>query len=404
MLLSFVLIFVISYFFYQKYKPNLFYFLIAISLKLLAGLCVGLLYFYHYKDGDTLNYIHDLRIIQELSFWEYFNYLLGDYFPKNVIYNEEHLRAVIFLRIISILNFLAQGNYWAMALLLSAFNFFACWYLYERFISIFPHLKQLTYLVLFINPSFVFWSSGLMKESLIVGIIFICQAIFLAFIYGKIASYKWLYIVSLICSFVIVWKIKYYFMAAFLGFFMPYLIVKLLVKKSKYQLSIYVLIVCFSLLGASFLHPNLHIQNVLKAIVLNHDLTIKSSPANAYIVFNDLLATPISFLQNMPKALFSGLFSPLYFNISIRLGESLLNLFILGVLIFNLKKYWKEKWILEVWVAIFFIAFLAIFLAFSSPNYGSLVRYKTIFSPLFLLLVFYPQRNFFKIKKENIRH
>lgn len=400
MLLSIFVIFIISFFFYQKYQPNTLFFLIAISLKLLAGIGVGLLYFYHYKHGDTLNYWHDLQIIKTFSFHEYYDYLTNQEISKNLIYKPIQQRALNFVRMISLFNLLIQGSYWAMALLLSAFNFWACWYLYERIVSIFPQLKKLTYVVLFMNPSFVFWSSGLMKESVIVGIVFICQAILLGFVYQKITSYKWLYIVFLVCSFIIVWKIKYYFIAAFLGFFIPYLLVKLLVKKSNYQFSIYLMIVFISLLGASFLHPNLQIQNVLEAIVLNHDLTIKFSSENAYIIFNNLSSTPISFIENLPKALFCGLFSPLSFELNIRLVESLLNLFILGMIIFNVKKYCKEKWVLEVWVAIFFIAFLAIFLAFSSPNYGSLVRYKTIFSPLFLLLVLYPQRNFFNINKK----
>ena len=174
-----------------------------------------------------MNYLKDIHILQELSWQEYGQYLTNQVIPEAIIYDEFQPRALLFVKILSVFNLIAQGDFWALSLLFSTINFVLCWWTFSVLIQIYPHLKKLFYVCLFLNPSFVFWTSGLMEESLIVGIMFCCQAIFLAIVYQKLKKPIWLYIIFLLISFVLVWKIKYYFVGAFMGFFVPYLLVKM---------------------------------------------------------------------------------------------------------------------------------------------------------------------------------
>ncbi len=405
MLLTILFLSIIVYFFAKRYAENYWWFSIALVLKLLAGIGIGILYFYYYKDGDTIKYAKDLNFLNTLSWKEWWYYLTQNQFiPKSLIFRQNQPRAMFFVKSLTLIHRITQGNYWTLSLWLSTINFLACWWCYIVIVRVFSHLQKVLFFCLFISPSFVFWTSGVLKESLLVGCVFICQAIFLGIVYKKLSQPIWFYILLLIPILLFVWKVKYYFAAALIGFMIPYVFVKTFWKKDKYELLIYLGIVALCLFSASFLHPNLRLENILEAIVLNHDKTIKSSSVGGYIVYFYLEPNISSFLKNILKAWLSGLFSPLSIQWNIRLFESLINWSVLLTIGLSTKKYFRYKWTIEVWICIMLISFLAIFLAFASPNYGSLVRYKTIFLPWLWLLVFYPYHHLFPIYKENIRH
>lgn len=404
MLLTILFLLVIIYFFTKRYVKNYWWFGGTLVLKLLAGIGIGILYYNYYQYGDTIKFVEELRHIQEFSWQEWWLYLTNQHLPESVWFGEIHPRVIVFLKPLVIINLITQGSYWALSLWLSTFSFLACWWFYTVIIRVYPHLQKLIFFCLFLNPSFVFWTSGVMKESLLVGCVFICQGILLGIVYQKLSKPIWIYALLCLPILLFIWKVKYYFAATLIGFMLPYLLVKIFCKKEKIQLPIYLLIVTLGLFTASFLHPNLRLENVLDAIVTNHDKTIKLSPVKGYIVYTHLEPTIISFVRNMPKALLSGLFSPLSIQWNIRIVESIINWSMLLILGFNLRYYFQYKWKIEVWVCILFISFLAVFLAFASPNYGSLIRYKTVYLPWFWLLILYPYYNFFPINKKDVRH
>ena len=165
MVITILFLSLIIYLFYQQYGLHFWAFSIAFLLKLLAGIGVGILYKYHYQHGDILNYLKDIHILQELSWQEYGQYLTNQVIPEAIIYDEFQPRALLFVKILSVFNLIAQGDFWALSLLFSTINFVLCWWIFWILIQIYPHLKKLFYVCLFLNPSFVFWTSGLMKES-----------------------------------------------------------------------------------------------------------------------------------------------------------------------------------------------------------------------------------------------
>ena len=95
-------------------------------------------------------------------------------------------------------------------------------------------------------------------------------------------------------------------------------------------------------------------------------------------------------LLNAPKALFLGLFAPLigWFNIFwlVSVAE---NYLLLGMSILALIWTFKKKIRLTrlAILSIIFVAVMSTLLAMTAPNIGTLVRYKTGFLPVFLLLI-----------------
>ncbi|MCP4522477.1 MAG: hypothetical protein GY827_12420 [Cytophagales bacterium] len=386
-------------------QPKYYWLFGAFLLKVLAGILVGCLYHFYYDGGDTLVYWRDVKIIQTFSFSEYFAYWKNEHLSTSLYFNTYQPRALFFVKVLSIFNWLARGNYWVLASIVSSFGF-ACYAIsFLQLSKIYPQYRGLLFFALFINPSFVFWTSGLMKEAFVVPLVILAISCIILLIKTKLGVVKQMITMLLFFALcVIIWKIKYYFAATLFAFFFPLLLVyKIPFLKDKKKAS-YGMFLLLGLISTSFIHPNLYLQNILKAIVLNHDLTIQSSSESGYLAFNSLTSSFLSFLQNTPKAFFGGLFSPILFTWKIQLLDTLLNSFFLFMLIYNLKKYFKLLWTVEIWAILGFISLLAILLAFSSPNYGSLVRYRSVFSPLFFFFLFYPQYYLFPIYKEEIRH
>jgi hypothetical protein len=122
----------------------------------------------------------------------------------------------------------------------------------------------------------------------------------------------------------------------------------------------------------------------------NYQLGIQNSNSGniEYFVFDGNLP---GYLLNSPIALFSGLFRPTIFEVR--------NLFQLIVAIENMTVFfillaglWRSRFHFSVKtpiivVALTYIVLLATMIAFTSPNFGTLSRYKEGYWPFFVLLV-----------------
>jgi hypothetical protein len=92
--------------------------------------------------------------------------LLAD--PYNLGYFYEESNYMI-ARIVAILSFICYGKFMAINLMFSLFSFTGVWKLYRFFYEQYPNLhKQFAIAILFF-PTFVFWSSGILKDPLCTG-------------------------------------------------------------------------------------------------------------------------------------------------------------------------------------------------------------------------------------------
>ena len=99
-------------------------------------------------------------------------------------------------------------------------------------------------------------------------------------------------------------------------------------------------------------------------------------------------------IGNAPWALASGLFRPFLWEADtlLKLAVSLENVFILLLCIISLvriREFLRAQNSLITLSVIVFVVLLCIFLALSTPNLGSLARYKVGFTPFLIFLVIY---------------
>ncbi len=446
--------FIIWYLFQKsRNQPLVRYYIPAIITKLGAGIALGVLYLLHFKGGDTLNYFHDAVILASTASESLPDYLhaifTNEDLPAGLIYSAQP-RALLFSKIVSLFALLTFNNYWLTALYLSWLSFLGIWYLANQVVKLFPNTAKAAAFAFLFFPSFVFWSSGVMKESIAMPALCVLVGYTLAsihnlsrhgegsphskvdapitpacvpqagtklgrsvyhrpgnvFFHGQgnprfgvwTKSFFNIFFIAVLLW--LLWQLKYYYF----GVLVPVLATTLLVAlagRKKFVTSpfskILMWLVIFSGLLAmgSFVHPNLRFENFAPALIRNHDIIYNASSPENLIHYEALSPTWTSLLQNAPKALFAGLFRPMLWEmhtpfhafLAIENLVLLLLTFLCMFQCFKLKTTGKAH-IEVVFAAIVYVLLLATLLALASPNFGSLARYRVGFLPFFAYLVF----------------
>jgi len=161
---------------------------ILFALKLFSGICLLFIYTYFYEDrktGDVFKYLDDSKIIWNYSKFNlivYFKILFGiDNANNDVIsvlncldhwYLNSNANFITDSRLIIRFNLLlypiSNGNQYIHLVLLGLWSFLGQVALYKTFAALFNEKTKALIAVFFI-PSFVFWSSGILKEGILVG-------------------------------------------------------------------------------------------------------------------------------------------------------------------------------------------------------------------------------------------
>jgi hypothetical protein len=373
----------------------------ALGFKLLCGIGLGLLYRYYYTVGDTYGYYNDgvrLAKLAHSDFSLYVEFLWGGS-KKYAIWHElgfQRPRAMFMSKIASVLCLLTSGNYWIMSLYLSFISFVASWYLVKQIIRINASLLLPAVAGFLFLPSAVFWSSGLIKESVAMAALYSLITIFLKLWLRERTTIYHGFLVLL--TLWILWNLKYYYLAVLLPILVTALVMKYLVlPRLKYRqwyilLPVWGIVFTLPLWMASKVHPNFYPERFMNVIVENYrQFTLVSSPGD-FIVYPSLRPEAESILSYAPKALLSGLFRPFVWeaHTGFQFLVAMENLMLIVLLITSLarlKELFDSGQRLLFFSATVYSILLCIFLALSTPNYGTLSRYKTGFVSFVFVLV-----------------
>jgi hypothetical protein len=382
-------------------NPIRVYFWAGLILKLLAGISLGLVYTYFYSANDTFLFFSiakKITVFARESPLHYFFFLWQDnedYTFLNDMINLEP-RSLFFAKFLSVINLFTGDNYWLSSLWFSFFSFLGCWYLFVQLDKI-KQAKVPAAIALLFFPSFLFWGSGIIKESIAVGSLCFITGFFLAIMQGrKRKPAEWI-ILPVTC--LVLWNLKYYWAAVLFPALITSLILKFVVErwfilKGINELVMWVMVFLILCLGISFVHPNFYLDRLLGVVIDNYNLFALISEPEGMIHYYRLSDSWISIIMNAPWALWSGLFRPFIFEGDnlFQIAASLENLVLLILFIssfFSAKNIVASPWRLLVFSAIGYVTFLCIFLALSTPNLGTLSRYRIGFLHIFLFLILY---------------
>lgn len=377
--------------------------LVAFVLKVIAG--IGLTFYYSENlkrsESDTFRYFDDsvhlhkalrenpkayikMLLISDDS-EELMPFLKGmnNWFPaqRTTLYNDN--RTVI--RLNAMMRLVSFGNYFTHLLFFSVMAFYGLTFIYKAFHKYFAGKKQILFSIIFLTPSLLFWSSGILKEA----------PLLLAFgitlnILNKVFNKKvyWLhYLILIICG-LFLFHLKFYvgllLIPAVSGYYWilrtkgPHSIIKLIIN--------YIIYFVAAVLW-HFQNWNWSLFTVLKWKRQDFLGLAKVENAKSLIHTGNLDDTPLSFLLNAPMGLWNSITRPYLwevYSLSV-LPNAIENIFIFIFIIicitFGKRSNFKK-------IGYFFLMYavgLMTIIGMVTPILGSLVRYKIPALPFFLM-------------------
>jgi hypothetical protein len=377
-------------------------FWIALSVKMITGISLGLLYFNHYGAGDTISFWQDGKQLsyllrespaQVLSF--YWDESSAPDITREL--QQQKPRSVFFVKIAGVLALISGGNYWIMASWLSLVSFAGTWFLYGRIVRLFPDAKSAAGVALLFVPSVVFWSSGLIKESLGLAALAVLVSGVLSIAGGeRVPKTEWLLIgVSLWMG----WHLKYYWIGIFLPAAIPVMMATALSRRfpglTKYDGMLWLGIFVVCLMLATNTHPNFYTSRFLEVIYNNNLEFTRMSLPPRIVQYVNLEPEMASMVMNAPAALLAGLFRPFVWEAFNTLSwvaaiENLVILFLVVQALVSIREVFRSPVRVLFFSTITYVVLLSTFLALSTPNFGTLSRYRIGALPFLVMLCLLP--------------
>ncbi len=391
------------YLIWQQPTPNFFknFFWPALLLKLGAGLLVGWLYQHYLSGGDTFVYQKQADILSAYAQQEprnYLHFILTGEYPSEYLYNIMKFRgysnSFFMVLLLHFLNFITHNSYYLNSFYFSLFSFWGCWQLTKTAAFIFPSTRMAAVLAFLFFPSIVFWSSGVLKESILVGSCALLLAGVLQFIY--LPHPKWVTFLKIAVAAYFCFKIRFYFAVAYFPLLASFTLLQLIGQKkllpeSKKLIYYGSVLVVLGIL-ASFLHEAITPAYFFKEMIKSYDISRATTTREAFIDLPDLQPTYQSLVYYAPKAISSTIFRPFIGEINTpEYGlAGLENLLVLVIAALALFTFWQNKPALPLTLVLSLLVYsmiVAALIGYSTANLGSVSRYKVAFMPFLLYIL-----------------
>ena len=394
------------------------YLRLGLTAKIIGGISFGLIYMFYYGYGDTFTYFESAKILGDVFIedpvyglqliFEVTDYVrVEDYLYNQFLvnyYRGDDTFTVI--KVAGLLSALAFGGYFSTTILFSCFAFFGQWKLYQTFIDRYPNIKFELAVAHFFIPSVLFWGSGIMKDSLIIGFLgLLIYSIDQAFFQGK---KKVKSIITILISTYFIYTIKSYVLLAlapaiiFWVFFTFSSKIKNVVVKFVVFPLVFVLVSLLSVYGyllvesidKKFDSDRLMEQAYIYQI--NHYTEIEKEGTRSGYTLGEFDKSFGGMVQKVFPAIGTTLFRPFPWEIK-NFVMALSGLESFALTIFTLFVFYKVKIrnLLSylgsdgfIILVIVFTLFFAFIVGFSSYNFGALARYKIPCMPFYLSVLF----------------
>jgi hypothetical protein len=379
------------------------WFPLALLWKVAAGLALGWLYIHHYGGGDTTGYFADAaRFAQALADHpaDFRSLLFG---PERGLPEDLQLtysgqpRAIFFARFLALLYLMTGGSYWLSSVYLSLISFEGVFFLVRRLMRYYPEYGIASAAAFLVLPSFVFWSSGILKESLSTPALCVLAGLTLdRYHRPATGSPGWIFLG--LPALLVLWWIRYFYAAVFVPLALA--LIAWAWARRRFRpgyakalaaaLAVVLAAGIFTLPGR--LHYNLQ-WNVLPGLIYdNYRIIAAKSRPGAFLELPRLKPTPEGIAQALPEALWTGLFRPGLWDGAFHfpaLFAVIENSLLLALILPAIGLAWKRKLVppAPALAAGVFVLVLAATLPLVSPNFGSLARYKAAYLPFLWLMV-----------------
>ena len=374
-------------------------------LKVAAGLVLTLVYTYYYTDqskADIYRYFNDSKVISSILFTNPLAWLkiisgIGTFDPGTFKYLQDtgHFThpAIDFvtsnsllIRIISLLNYFSFYNIYIDTLLLNCFTFTALTGLLKSLLPYFRAFPQILYWPLFLMPSFVFWSSGLLKE----GLMFVGISLYLSSWLKGMDDRNLKSILMLFIGVILIMYTKIYVAVVMVvcTIFLPLKKMNRIVKSS-------FVIRLFLCLAIGMLVWEYYGDYLCNSLMYKRSEFIQLSVSeHSGSIIDTAYSEPAysNLVKLVPAGLVNAVIRPFIWDKGpvIQLLFAIENLFFLTALILLLLLYFKRPEGDKFWIALFCFFFSVLnylVIGITIPIFGAIVLYRIVAMPFLLLSV-----------------
>lgn len=415
---------------FYKYLPN------AILIKVLAAIVFATITMLFYP-GDTFEYFKYVNRLNTMLFtnssnyfdilfngnqkeyWSYFNLQTG--YPAWYMWRDPN--AIFVPRIYAPLMIITYKSFILSTIIAALIGFSGLWKLFIVFCKLYPRLEKKFAIAILYFPSILFWSSGLLKDTLAVAAL--GWIVYSFYNFAILYKFRIKYIVVIIICSIIIINIKSYIFAALLPGLLVWLFFKQLssIKSGVIKFIVAPVLGVFIIGGFALLMSNLSGEmgaygdvdkSLEQAKIIQEDLKRTEQYGENYYDIGAFDATPAGVISKAPIAIISGIFRPFIWearNPFILLSglENLFTLILTLVILFKTKFIGTPRRIVEDPLVLFSIIFTIMFafgIGMASANFGALVRYRIPLMPFFITALFIMQYNINKnknaLKRERI--
>ncbi|QNH60946.1 hypothetical protein [Hymenobacter sediminicola] len=304
---------------------------------------------------------------------------------------------MFFIKLLSGLQLAGNGSALLMGLYCSLFCFVACWELVRVVVQIWPATPAGAVLVGFLMwPSVVYWTSGITKESLLVGSGAAVVALVLGWLYGSRPVRPRAVVLALVLA-VLHFQMRFFFagllLAALSGLGLIRVVERLLGGPRR---GVAVLLMAGWLLGGAWMlgeiSPVFSLNKFTSRLLINYHTLQQNSGSRPHLDYPNLRPTGESLLQHAPQAIGATLSRPWPWEGSgpLYAAAGLENLLLLALLLWAAVETARGRAgflpFAAVVALLVYCLLLAALLGLSTPNLGTLNRYRVALLPYLLWL------------------
>lgn len=361
-------------------------------LKVLASCLYGWLHQYFYPYPDTWLFHEEGLKEYHLLFSDtrsYFSNIFENNYSEGLsrvmdsadsFWND--LRTNLIIKILSVFNIFSGGNYYINCILFNFLTLAGPFYLYKVYRHIYPHKPRLVFLTIFLVPTFLFYSSGIHRD----GLILLGMGMIFYHVYFALTGngFGWKNYLAVLLGIFILFLFRNFVLLTLLPSLVAWLICQ---NKKKYALHIFLAMYVFFVI-AFFNLGYLNAKLDLPKYVSERQIAFLQLKGNSAMELHPLYPNFRSFMNNAPQAFNHTLMRPYITEINnpvqAPVALEIIALEVLfGLFIFFPERRYKVQPF--IYFSVFFALSMFLLIGYTIPFLGAIARYRSIYLPLLVV-------------------
>ncbi len=370
------------------------------GVKVLTGTALYFIYTYYYTDritADIFKYFDDGLILKDLAYCDFPSFLsLFFGFENSSLPYHEALNNMNFwsrsynfglindnqtiIRANCIIHFFSFGNYHIHNIIFNLFSFAGLIAIWKFLNAKFQVKKWMLLLSLFLFPTILLWTSGVLKESILI----FALGFFLYFFFVKAKAIHKVF--SLAFLFLLLGMKPYVIISLLPGFL--FLILRKVTAWKNVSAFFLTLVISISAgLLVHFFSPINFLDYIIDKQKAFFNVAEMSDAGSVY--YFPELSTYLDLILYSPLAFFNCLFRPFLWEANgvfslLASAENLFFILLVSIFCLNFRRGKLSKW--EV-ALLLFVMLLSVLIGLTTPIFGAMVRYKMPMIPFLLIII-----------------